>query len=82
MSERQTVAGAYQKIEAHEDICAVRYESINKTLDELKADVKGSRNVVWGVLISLLGFMAVQLWTGQQDRIARLESVPPAVSPR
>lgn len=28
MEERQTVAGAYAKIEAHEDLCAERYRTI------------------------------------------------------
>lgn len=31
-----TVAGAYRKIESHEEICAVRYAGINKSLDKLE----------------------------------------------
>lgn len=82
MSERQSVAGAYTKIEGHEELCAERYKNIETAITDLKTDVRGSRNVVWGVLVALLGFMAVQLWDGTQDRVARLENVPPAVSPK
>lgn len=59
----QTVAGAYQKIEAHEDLCAVRYAAINVTLGELKQGQKAHSNAAWGIVLALLGWMAVQLWS-------------------
>lgn len=72
-----TVAGAYEKIEAHEDLCAERYKNIHEKL----GDLKGTLNkAVWGivtVLISVIGWMAVQLWDGTQARIAEM---PAAVS--
>lgn len=71
MTERQTVAGAYAKIDSHEEICAVRYEGINNTLREL-------RFAVWAVLFGLVGWMGVQLWDGQNDRLEKLEAKPAA----
>ena len=37
MNERQSVAGAYQKIESHEELCVERYDRINEKLGELVA---------------------------------------------
>jgi predicted negative regulator of RcsB-dependent stress response len=65
MSDRQTVAGAYAKIEAHEDLCAERYSNIHDKLGELRDDAKNTGRLVVGVLLALLGWMAVQLWNGQ-----------------
>lgn len=64
MTDRQSVAGAYQKIEAHEDLCAERYQNINNTLGELKAGQQDHRRAAWGIVLALLGWMAVQLWNG------------------
>lgn len=76
LSERQTVAGAYQKIESHEELCAERYASIHEKL----TDFKGTLNkIVWGVisiLLSVVGFMAVQLWESVKPQ--RMEP-PPAI---
>ena len=72
MGDRQTVAGAYQKIESHEELCAERYKSIFDGLNELKSDIGGFRsliNKVRGggitVLVWLGGWVGVQLWDGQ-----------------
>jgi hypothetical protein len=65
MSERQTVAGAYQKIESHEDLCAERYANINTTLGELKEGQRSHAKAAWGVVLALVAWMAVQLWNGQ-----------------
>lgn len=61
--DRQTISGAYQKIEAHEDLCAIRYAAINDTLGELKASAKQHERAAWGVVLALLAWMAVQLYT-------------------
>lgn len=78
MSESKTVAGAYAKIEAHEELCAERYENIHAALGDLKTDGKEQRKVQWGVLVALLGFMALQLWNNNNARLSALEK-PPAV---
>ena len=63
MTDRQTVAGAYQKIEGHEELCAERYKNIGERLDEMKGGAKTQSRLLMGVLLSLLGWMAVQLVT-------------------
>ena len=63
MSERQTVAGAYQKIEGHEELCAERYKNIGDRLKEMQDAAKTQRNLLMGVLLSLLGWMALQIVT-------------------
>lgn len=65
MGDRQTVAGAYQKIESHEELCAERYAGIHSAIGDLKGTVN---KVVWlGVasLLALVGWMGIQLWDGQ-----------------
>lgn len=63
--ERKTVAGAYAKVEAHEDQCALRYTAINDTLKELKGSAKSHERAAWGIVLALLAWMAVQLYTVQ-----------------
>lgn len=56
MSEgRQTVAGAYMKIAAHEELCAERYRGINEKLSWVL------RSLV-GMLLALLAWALVQLY--------------------
>lgn len=63
-SESKTVAGAYDKIEAHEDLCAVRYGQINSTLTELKAGQQAHQRAAWAVVMALVAWMGIQLWGG------------------
>ena len=53
--ERQTVAGAYAKIEGHEDVCAERYSNINTTLGELKSAAVRQSALLWGIVLSVGG---------------------------
>lgn len=65
MVERRTVEGAYDKLEAHEDLCAERYRAIHETLGDMKSDAKTQNRLIVGVLLALVGWMGVQLWSGQ-----------------
>ena len=58
---RQTVAGAYAKIISHEDLCALRYAEIAEKLGDLKTDAKSQHTLLWSILLSFAGFMAVTL---------------------
>jgi hypothetical protein len=80
MSERQTVAGAYAKITAHEDICAERYGNIHSTLSDLKDGQKSHGRAAWGIALALVAWMAAQLWSANQQRVERLER-PVAAAP-
>jgi hypothetical protein len=73
-SERMTVAGAYQKIEAHEDLCAERYRGIRDSLAELRDGQKGHNRAAWAIAITIAGWMAIQLYQLEPARQA------PAVS--
>lgn len=70
MSEPKTVGGAYAKIEAHEDLCAERYANIHSTLADLKAGQGNHSKAAWGIVLALLGWMAVQLWQGVPHAVA------------
>lgn len=61
MSERQTVAGAYAKIGEHERECALRYEALADTLGDIKSNAREQRTLLWGILLSVLGFLFVTL---------------------
>lgn len=63
MSDRQTVAGAFAKIESHEDLCAERYAGIHSTLGELKAAAEKQSTLLWGIVLSVAG-SAVLLLVG------------------
>lgn len=71
MSEKQTVAGAYAKIEAHEDLCAERYKNIHIAIGDLKNLIYWILKGLAGMLVTLLAWMALQLYTANtahQDR--------------
>lgn len=63
-SNSKTVAGAYAKIESHEEICALRYDQIHATLSDLKEGQKSHQRIAWGIVMSLVAWMGIQLWSG------------------
>lgn len=85
MSERQTVAGAYRRLEDHERQCALNYRSLqdqgnatNGKLDglagELNAIKAGIRWVLRGlvmIMLSLIVWLASQLYGYIQRDIER-----------
>lgn len=60
--ERQTVAGAYAKIEAHEDLCAERYRRIDGTLSRLEDGQANHSKAAWGIVVALVAWMGMQLY--------------------
>lgn len=69
--EKQTVAGAYGKIEAHEELCAERYKNIHGRLNDVRSKQDRHELAMWALVVSVLGFLAVQAY---QD----LKPPPPA----
>ncbi|TCS14532.1 hypothetical protein EV278_107181 [Caulobacter sp. BK020] len=57
------MAGAYAKMEAHEDLCAERYGNIHAAITELKADSKQGRNALYGLVVALLGWLMLQVYS-------------------
>lgn len=73
MAERQTVAGAYAKIDGHEEVCAVRYEGINAQLKSLFGWVKMAVAAIVGVLFMVTCGFGVELYRVQVGKLT-----PPA----
>lgn len=61
MSDPQSVAGAYAKIESHEELCAERYARIFESLGDLKDNAGKQSTLLWGVLLSVAGFTVITL---------------------
>jgi hypothetical protein len=64
VTEKKTVAGAYQKIEAHEDLCAERYRNIHETLGELKDGMKWAIRLIVGTALGAAAFLLQQVIGG------------------
>lgn len=77
---RQTVAGAYAKINAHEDLCAERYRGIHGAIAELKGFLRWISTGIVAVLVSLLGWALFQLYTLEPLRQTQTSSVTVSTS--
>lgn len=53
-------------VEGHEKLCAERY-------GDLKSDVAWLIRGVFGLLIAVIAWLAIQLWNGAQSRVYALE---------
>ena len=69
------MAGAYEKIEAHEDLCAERYRNIHGRIDASVGELASIKKLLQGVALGLLAFMGVQLFQSLTERPA-----PPAIT--
>ncbi|QTC88118.1 hypothetical protein [Brevundimonas pondensis] len=74
MTDRQTVAGAYAKIDSHERECTLRYEALNNSIRDLKDGMKWVIRLAIGIMLSLIGWLAVQLWDANNARIDQAAS--------
>lgn len=65
-------------IEAHEDLCAERYRNINESIAELKSEFRSTSNeqkqilkwagtTAFGIIITMLGFLGVQVYNANQE---------------
>jgi hypothetical protein len=79
MSEaRQTVAGAYLRLEGHERECALRYEALGKGISDLAAEQglikSGLRAGLWmlaTIAVSLIAWLALQVYELNRADAAR-----------
>lgn len=86
MTEKQTVAGAYAKIESHERECTLRYEALGKGIGDLsmeQASIKaGIRAALWMLAtigLSVIGWLALQVYDLNRDQ-AHANDRPEAVA--
>lgn len=81
LSERQTVAGAYQKIESHEELCSERYRALGVEIRDLKDGLKGMQKAAWGVVAGLAAYLLVQVYTDlKTTRSPSIAQAPPSAS--
>lgn len=87
MSEgKQTVAGAYAKIESHEAECTLRYEALNLAINGVKGEAESIKRgirtglmMLGSIALSLIVWLAAQLYGYIQRDIAAV-SRPAAVT--
>ncbi len=66
MGER--VSALEEWVKGHEVLCAERYGDLKDTVTWL---VRG----VFGLLVAIVAWLAIQLWNGSQDRVRALEQL-------
>lgn len=62
MTGKQTVAGAYHKIESHERECAVRYKNLEDGIADLKLGVRVAIGGIATTAVAVIGWLAVQVY--------------------
>jgi hypothetical protein len=80
--ERQTVAGAHAKIDAHEAVCAERYKNIHGRLDDVKRAQGRHELATWGLLVAILGFLATQAYNDLKHPPAAIAAAVALPAPR
>ena len=65
---------AHDKMKAHEDLCALRYEGITTSLTSLHNTVRGARNAVVATGLALIAWLAVQVY----EKVLERPATPPA----
>ena len=58
--ERKTVAGAYAKIESHEELCAERYRRLDEQISDVKDGMNWALRLLIGCLIADCAFFLQQ----------------------
>jgi hypothetical protein len=86
MTEKQTVAGAYAKIDSHEDLCAERYLRIHELINDLKLGARWIIGLLATVALGLIGWLGVQVYdlnrqAVRPEPVASVASGPEASSP-
>lgn len=64
VSNRVTIVE--RDIAAHEDLCAERYGNINTAIREIKSIIKWAGTTGLGIIIALIGFLAVQIYNSNE----------------
>jgi hypothetical protein len=61
----EEVARHGEWIEGHEKRCEERYSAIQSDIGEIRDDLKTATRMLFGLLIAVIGWCAVQLWNGR-----------------
>lgn len=73
--EKQSLAGAYAKLEGHEDLCAERLKNIHGRINLLFA-VLGAAGLISA---GAAGWAFNKVWDGQQQTVNALQAMARAV---
>jgi len=80
--EKQTVAGAYAKLDSHERECALRYEALGLGIahlateqESIKDGIRAGLKILAAIAISLIGWLALQVY--ELNRADAMRSTPP-----
>lgn len=75
---RQSVAGAYAKLEAHEDLCAERLQNLHGRINLLFAVIGAAAMIAVGAG----GWAFSKVWDSQQQQLRALQMVAEQVDSR
>jgi hypothetical protein len=75
MSDRLTAASAHARIDTHEAECTLRYEVLHGSISELKDGMKWVIRLGLGILLSVTGWLAVQLYNQTAHVPVQVEQV-------
>ena len=70
---RAKAQSAELRMSGHEELCAERYKNINSSISDVQNIIKWAGTTLTGAILMVLGWLIVQQWTMQQQRISLLE---------
>jgi spore coat polysaccharide biosynthesis predicted glycosyltransferase SpsG len=71
---KELAKSAQVRILSHEELCAERYENIKASISDLKSIIKWAGTTMFGIIMLMLGWLAVQLYENNQARLNNLEN--------
>ncbi len=85
--EKQTVAGAYAKLEGHERECALRYDALGKgiqgLIDEqasIKSGIRAGLFMLATIALGVIGWLGIQVYELNRAELDRASERPAAAS--
>lgn len=73
----ERIAAIEQRLTDHESRCEERLGEIKASAASTLKAVEGLRSRFWAIALSLLAWALAQVWSANEARVARLESVRP-----
>ena len=75
--QAERLASLEQRLTDHESRCEERLAEIKASAASTLKAVEGLRSRFWAIALSLLAWALAQVWSANEARVARLESVRP-----
>lgn len=84
-TQSERLALLEQRLADHEQRCEDRLAEIRKAMGSMLTAVEGLKGRAWGIMLALLSWALVQLWTANDSRLETLElhdvaRTPPAAT--